>query len=201
MTDEINVVNRSQTIYVEPSSGAVSVIGGGPPGPPGPIGAQGPQGIQGIAGTPGAPGAGTDRPLGIVANGTQVNQPAINSVLNLSSVLSGPASWLAANTITLPPGAAGLYAFFLDIQYRSDSVVGVKWEVTSSAGAAYVPGMQVSISHSPSTWDCRYPGAWVRQCNDGDTFQIRVRGNAFPSPGYYIIQRFSLVRLGLSLAP
>lgn len=35
MTDEINVINRTQTIYVEPSSGAVSVVSGGPPGPPG----------------------------------------------------------------------------------------------------------------------------------------------------------------------
>jgi hypothetical protein len=35
MTDEINVLSRTQIINVEPSSGAVSVINAGPVGPPG----------------------------------------------------------------------------------------------------------------------------------------------------------------------
>jgi hypothetical protein len=38
MTDEINVVSRTQVIMVEPSSGTVSVINAGPPGPAGPVG-------------------------------------------------------------------------------------------------------------------------------------------------------------------
>lgn len=47
MSDEINVVSRTQQIIVEPSSASVSIINAGPPG--GPPGPQGP---------PGSPGAG-----------------------------------------------------------------------------------------------------------------------------------------------
>lgn len=35
---EINVISRTQTIIVEPTSGSVSVINAGPPGPGGPTG-------------------------------------------------------------------------------------------------------------------------------------------------------------------
>jgi hypothetical protein len=35
MSDEINVLSRTQLIYVEPSSGSVSVINAGPAGPSG----------------------------------------------------------------------------------------------------------------------------------------------------------------------
>lgn len=35
MTDEVNVISRTQQILVEPTTGAVSVINAGPPGPPG----------------------------------------------------------------------------------------------------------------------------------------------------------------------
>src|SRR5580765_3885464 len=99
MSDEINVINRSQTIFVEPASSAVSVVAGGPPGSPGPQGLPGPQGPQGIQGPAGTPGGGTATPRGVSATGIQVATPAVNSLLNLSSILSGPASWLAANTI------------------------------------------------------------------------------------------------------
>lgn len=36
MSDEINVISRTQTIIVEPTSGSVAVINAGPEGPPGP---------------------------------------------------------------------------------------------------------------------------------------------------------------------
>ena len=36
MSEEINVISRTQTIVVDPASSAVSVISSGPPGPPGP---------------------------------------------------------------------------------------------------------------------------------------------------------------------
>lgn len=38
MTDEINVISRTQVINVEPTSGAVSIINAGPAGPTGPTG-------------------------------------------------------------------------------------------------------------------------------------------------------------------
>jgi hypothetical protein len=38
MSDEINVVNRTQTIFVEPSSSSVSIINAGAQGPAGPPG-------------------------------------------------------------------------------------------------------------------------------------------------------------------
>lgn len=41
MSGEINVVNRTQTIKVDPASGSIAVINAGPAGPGGPIGATG----------------------------------------------------------------------------------------------------------------------------------------------------------------
>lgn len=41
MSDEINVLSRTQVIFVEPSSGAISVINAGPQGPAGPGGGGG----------------------------------------------------------------------------------------------------------------------------------------------------------------
>lgn len=38
MSSEINVIQRTQNIIVEPSSGSVSVINAGPVGPGGPVG-------------------------------------------------------------------------------------------------------------------------------------------------------------------
>jgi hypothetical protein len=201
MTDEINVVNRSQTIFVEPSSGAVSVIGGGPPGPAGPQGAQGIQGAQGPAGAAGAPGGGTMTPLGIIASGASVATPALNALLTLSTVLGGKASWLASNTITLPAGSAGLYNLQLEVMYRSDAVVGVSWEVANNAGAAYSPNLMTTISHTVSVVNARYQSSWLRQCADGDSFQVRYRGNALTGSGFMQIMRFSLVRLGTGFAP
>lgn len=58
MSDEINVVSLTQTVIVEPGSGAVSVINAGPPGPAGAAGpAGGPAGPTGPAGATGATGA------------------------------------------------------------------------------------------------------------------------------------------------
>jgi hypothetical protein len=38
MSGEINVISRTQIIYVDPTSGSVSIINAGPQGPAGPIG-------------------------------------------------------------------------------------------------------------------------------------------------------------------
>jgi hypothetical protein len=115
----------------------------------------------------------------------------------LSSILSGPASWLAANTITIPAGAAGLYLIECDLAYRSDNVVGIIWEVANAAGASHSPmDMRTSISHTISTVGCRYQSSWLRQCAVGDGFQVRTRGNAMAAPGYMQVIRLSLVRLG-----
>jgi hypothetical protein len=62
MSDEINVISRTQSIIVEPVSGSVSIINEGPMGPTGPTG---PQGIQGVKGDPGVGGA--VAPWGIIA--------------------------------------------------------------------------------------------------------------------------------------
>lgn len=196
MTDEINVLHRDQTIFVEPASGAISVIAAGPQGPPGPPGA-----ASTVPGPPGPAGAGTNTPKGIIVSGAQNNQPAVNALLNLSVVQSGPASWLAGNTITLPVGSAGLYLITLDMVYRSDGVVGIQYDIANSAGVSHNPFMSIAISHNPSTWNPRYQGAWLRQCTDGMSFQVRSRGNAPASPGYCTVNQLSLVRLGDGFSP
>jgi hypothetical protein len=71
MSSEINVIQRTQNIIVEPSSGSVSVInagpagpsgpqgpGGGPVGPQGPAGPTGPEGPMGPGGPQGTAGVG-----------------------------------------------------------------------------------------------------------------------------------------------
>jgi hypothetical protein len=197
MTDEINVLHRDQTIYVEPASGAVSVIAAGPQGPPGPPGA-----ASTVPGPPGPAGAGTNTPKGVSASGTLVSQPVINAPLNLSSIIAGPASWLAANTLTIPAGAAGLYLILCDLAYRSDAVVGIAWEISKSDGSSHTPfDLRTAVSHSASTWVARYQSSFVKQCAVGDTFQVRSRGNTLPSPGTMQVVRLSLVRLGDSFAP
>jgi hypothetical protein len=49
MTDEINVISRTQVINVEPTSGAISIIDAGPQGPAGPPGAGGGGGTADLA--------------------------------------------------------------------------------------------------------------------------------------------------------
>lgn len=63
MSDEINVISRTQVIVVEPVSGSVSILNEGPMGPTGPTGPAGPQGAKG---DPGAGGAAS--PFGIIAS-------------------------------------------------------------------------------------------------------------------------------------
>ena len=38
MSGEINVISRTQIIYVDPTSGSISIINAGPQGPAGPAG-------------------------------------------------------------------------------------------------------------------------------------------------------------------
>ena len=69
MTDEINVISRTQVIVVEPTTSSVAVINAGPVGPVGPgggaAGPQGPQGLQGPQGPKGDTGvAGPQGPVG-----------------------------------------------------------------------------------------------------------------------------------------
>jgi|SRR5580765_618188 hypothetical protein len=62
MSDEINVISRTQVIIVEPISGSVAVLNEGPMGP---TGVTGPAGPQGPKGDPGAGGA--IAPYGLIA--------------------------------------------------------------------------------------------------------------------------------------
>ncbi len=50
MTEEINVISRTQTIIVEPTSSAVSIINAGPMGPTGPQGLTGPLDAEALPG-------------------------------------------------------------------------------------------------------------------------------------------------------
>lgn len=84
MTDEINVLHRTQVIKVDAASGTVSVTNAGPQGPvgpsggpPGPTGPAGPAGATGATGPMGPPGptgpagAGTDDPNAVKLTGNQ----------------------------------------------------------------------------------------------------------------------------------
>jgi hypothetical protein len=141
------------------------------------------------------------RPRGIIAGAVATTaSPAINSVLPITTVHAGAAAWLAANTVTLPAGAAGLYLINTEVLFRSDNVVGINWEVANGAGVAYAPSMVFTVAHTVSTVTARYQSSWVRQCADGDTFQVRTRGNAMAAPGFMQVVRLSVVRLGTALA-
>jgi hypothetical protein len=137
------------------------------------------------------------QPRGIIVSGPNVvgEQPNVN--LTLNTVIAGPASWLAANTITLPVGADGLYLIQLSIIYRSDAVVGVSANLRNAAGADL---MVISISHSASTWNPQYHASQIKPCVAGEQFRVQSTGNAPAAPGYMGVSRLSLVRIGDSLA-
>jgi hypothetical protein len=195
MSDEINVVNREQIIFVEPSSGAVSVIGAGPPGPAGSPGPQGPQGIQGPQGPA---GGGTSTPLGITVSGGSVSAPAGGQLLTLTTVIRGPASWLAGNQITLPAGADGIYLLTLDVAYTSPTVAAVGFDIRNSAAVAY--GLVCGGMVNPGNPTSHINGAWIRKCVAAETF--RIYNNANPiTAGNASVARFSMVRLGTDFAP
>jgi len=137
----------------------------------------------------------TTAPPGIIATGTSVPTPALNALLNLSTVLAGPASWLAANTITLPAGADGLYLIQLDLSYRSDAVAGIYWEIANGSGVAYAPDMRCNIAHTISTIAARYQSSWLRQCVAGEGFQVRYRGNALAGSNFMQAVRLSLLKI------
>jgi hypothetical protein len=195
MSDEINVLNREQTIFVEPSSGAVSVIGAGPPGP---AGAPGPQGPQGVPGPTGPAGAGTDLPLGITVSGNSTSAPASNQVIPLSTVIRGPASWLAGNQITLPAGADGIYLMTLDVTYASPTVAAVGFDIRNAGATPY--GLVIGGMVNPGNPTAHLNGAWIRKCVAGEVF--RVYNNANPvSGGSVNVSRFSFARIGSDFAP
>lgn len=139
-------------------------------------------------------------PRGIVATGPQMPSPAVGSILGLNQVLSGPASWLAANTITIPPGAGGLYLITGSIYYRSDAVVGINATIRRNDGSLYTPQLRIGGAVAVSSAMAHIHGAWLRQCADGDTFRAQSDGNAPASPGFVQMERLSLLRVGDSFA-
>jgi hypothetical protein len=139
-------------------------------------------------------------PRGIVATGPQLATPALNAILPLNQVLSGPASWLAANTITIPPGAGGLYLITGSIYYRSDAVVGVNATIRHNDGSQYSPLIRLGGAVAVSSAMAHIHGAWLRQCADGDTFRAQSDGNQPAAPGFMQMERLGLLRVGDSFA-
>lgn len=151
-------------------------------------------------GTQWLPMPGTVR--GIIAAGSQVNQPGTNTLLPVNSVLAGASSWLntGTGTITIPAGAGGLYLIQADMWYRSDNVALCNAEIVNTAGASFAPQeMMIGGITYASTGTQRVNSSWLRPCADNDTFKILYRGNPVASPGWFTIKRFSFVRIGDSL--
>jgi hypothetical protein len=137
------------------------------------------------------------RPRGIIVQGPSVAAPAINSVLTINNVISGPA-WLANNTVTLPPGTAGLYLINLTVRYQSPTVAAISAELRNAANVTHA--LVVGGLVNPGNPNNYLSGSWLRQCADGDTFRVVHTGNP-PTSGNASVHHLSLVRVGDSLAP
>jgi hypothetical protein len=136
-------------------------------------------------------------PRGVIVAGPGNTAPAVNALLTLNQVLNGPASWLAANTITLPAGAGGLYAINLQITYASPTTAAVGMDLRNAAAVSY--GLQVAGMVYPGNPTSYLNGAWHRVCADGETFRVYNAGNAVAG-GNVIVSRLSLIRIGDALA-
>jgi hypothetical protein len=146
MSDEINVINRAQTIFVEPSSGAVSVIGSGPPGPAGAPGPQGPQGIPGARGPSGGikvlQAATPTANLAMVNNAneqtmTTLNIPAQTAAYTLEcNSLASAWNSVAGDTFAHRIRVDGVQKAY---GYHTHGIVNARQTVTLIAGIVLIP--------------------------------------------------------------
>lgn len=102
MTEEINVLSRTQIIIVEPTSGSVSVINAGPQGPAGPAGTGGGSSYTPPTGTVVMwAGAVTNIPPGwLVCDGSTPSRAAYPQLFAVIGTMYGPGD--GVNTFTLP---------------------------------------------------------------------------------------------------
>lgn len=133
-------------------------------------------------------------PRGIIASGPLVANAANNSVIPLNTVIAGAPGWLAANTITIPPGAGGLYAIAIDMSLGT--LASMNAEIRDGANASL--GMSLVVQPGAGVLTNRANGYWLRQCADGATFRAFWVQNA--NPQSLQVTRFSLVRVGDALA-
>jgi hypothetical protein len=132
-------------------------------------------------------------PRGIIASGAS-GSPAVGAVMPLATVIGGAAGWLAANTITIPVGAGGLYQISLQIGYLSAAILNGA-ELRDSSNAPL--GMALNMISTAPSQTVYQQGSWLRQCADSQTFRVVWTANA---PTSASVVRLSLLRIGDSLA-
>jgi hypothetical protein len=134
-------------------------------------------------------------PRGIVCSGPALANPVQNTVIPMNTVISGAASWLANNVVTIPPGAGGLYLVELHATKNGGTAIISQTNVTDAANTIL---HQISINNGAvSNAAQAMIGSWVRQCPDGQTFRVT---EGYVSVTSEQVIRFSLTRLGDSLA-
>jgi hypothetical protein len=134
-------------------------------------------------------------PRGIICSGPAVANPVQNTVLTLNNVIGGAASWLAANTITIPVGAGGLYLIALHVQKNGGTAQIMQTDLRDASNAV----LQSIIlgTGAVGTGSQANVGTWLRQCADGATFRV-VEG--YISITSATVVRLSLHRVGDALA-
>jgi hypothetical protein len=162
MSDEINVISRSQTIIVDPTSSSVSVLH--EQGPPGPVGPAGPEGPAGPAATnlvewgvfgpmPGAMAANVKQVIGM----TLVHKTAGISIVGQNKITVAAAGRYRVTALTTVQGAAGWITAFIE-QYRSAGTLVETVSTVSSTGGSF------GIAE----------GNWIFDMLAGDYIQIAV---------------------------
>src|SRR5580765_114591 len=113
MTEEINVISRTQTVVVEPTSGCVSIINAGPMGP---------------GGTPGAAGSGSSHYEDIFGSGYDPTGPSIFS-RNLHVSQPNGSDW------TVGPWIGADYPYWYSPEDCGGGEILVSWGVGDPTGA------------------------------------------------------------------
>lgn len=147
MSDEVNVITRTQTIIVEPGSAAVSVISAGPPGPAGPIGPSG-----GPAGPPGATGpAGPTGPAG--ADSTVPGPPSADGFDRLANgIESHNRRYVSSGAVTNGTQIIRITYIYADKSFTAGNII-VATGATAMSGTAPTLVQQALFEENPTTRD------------------------------------------------
>jgi len=185
MSDEINVLQRTQIIYVEPPSGSVSVINAGPMGPPGPAtGEPGPPGPEGPQGPPGEDGAtGPAGPAGPEGPAGADGAVTVKYAANLTGIGTSEVITHDLNTrdviVSFYNTASPYEAIELDWEATTMNTITVKYNAAIGSGYRVVIVAGIATKFSANLAGTATPEVITHNLNTRDII-VSVHKNTSP---------------------